>query len=121
MNKPPNDKKTIFVQLELPEDIEERKRFSELKQIIDDLRELLKDISGKTLYNERELAKHFGISEISLARIRRSGEIKYKRIAGKIYYAKEHINEYLTSSNKQTKENGDKTSGNKQTKEEEEE
>jgi hypothetical protein len=74
--------------------------FSELKQIVSELRELVKEASAPISFTEKQLAEYFGISELSLARLRRAGKIKYKRVAGKIHYTRRHVEEFLNSEEK---------------------
>ena len=76
---------------------------NDLRREIDFYRETREPLS----YSEKELADHFGISLISMERIRRAGKISYTRVAGKIHYTRAQISEYLEKE--QTKRTGGKS------------
>lgn len=49
-------------------------------------------------WTDADLADMFECSELTIVRERRAGKIKYKRVAGKAFYTRQHIEEYLASS-----------------------
>lgn len=63
---------------------------NELKREIQYYREQREPMS----WSERELAEMFGISLVSMKRIRRAGKISYTRVAGKIRYSRAQVEEY---------------------------
>jgi len=92
--------KMVSVMMQLPETfVESEVLVSELKGIVEDLRSeyaQLKQSITPISFTERELADYFGISLITLGRIRRDGKISYTRVGGKIHYTRAHIEEFLT-------------------------
>ncbi|MAD41131.1 MAG: hypothetical protein CL623_01920 [Arcobacter sp.] len=48
--------------------------------------EMLYKRHGKSLLKKPEIAQEIGISQSSIDRLRRSGELKYKRIGGQIFF-----------------------------------
>jgi uncharacterized membrane protein (UPF0182 family) len=83
--------------MELPEGFGDTEMIRELKQTVNELRALVSNIHAPISFNEQQLADYFGISKLSLERLRRSGKIGYKRVAGKIHYTRQHIEQFLNS------------------------
>ncbi len=99
MGNKDKDKKIISLQMELPENFDDSEMVHELKKAIGELRELLKNAYRPLSFSEQQLADYFGISKISLERLRRAGKIKYKRVAGKVHYTQQHVEQFLNSEN----------------------
>jgi predicted site-specific integrase-resolvase len=49
----------------------------------------------KKIYTDKEASKFLGISQVTLWRERKKGKIAFRRIASKIVYLKQDIEEYL--------------------------
>lgn len=77
------------------------KTLDELKEITAEIRREFRNISERLApvsYTEKELAKHFGISLLTMERIRRAGKVSYTRVGGKIHYTRKQIEDYLEST-----------------------
>ena len=71
---------------------------NELKSAISDLKLQMTDINSRLeplFYTEADLAKEFGVSEISIQRLRRAGKVSFTRFAGKIVFTRKQIEESL--------------------------
>jgi hypothetical protein len=55
--------------------------------------------SPQKLLNSAEVAKHFGISKLTLQHWRNAGTIKFTKIGAKVFYKTEDIQALLTSKN----------------------
>lgn len=58
-------------------------------------------MSEKQIYTDKEASEFLGISQVTLWRERRKGKITFRRIASKIVYLKQDIDEYLERNKKQ--------------------
>jgi hypothetical protein len=97
MSGNPNSAKVqIPVIIELPE-APGGETIGELKQLVAELRELVREAHAPLSFTEQELADYFGISKLSLERLRRAGKIQFKRVAGKIHYSRRHVEEFINS------------------------
>ncbi len=51
------------------------------------------------LRNENDAAIYLNVSKQTLIRLRKAGQISYYRIAKRVLYGQEHLEEFLTSAN----------------------
>ncbi len=51
------------------------------------------------LRNENDAARYLNVSRQTLIRLRKAGQISYYRIAKRVLYGQEHLEEFLTSAN----------------------
>jgi hypothetical protein len=68
-----------------------------LSELVNEMREVIKNGFGPVSWEERELADYFGISLKSMKEERLAGKIGYKRVKGKIHYSRRHVEAYLNS------------------------
>jgi excisionase family DNA binding protein len=54
-----------------------------------------------TLLNETEAARFLNISRQTLIRLRQAGQVGYYRIARRVLYGQEHLEEFLASANQE--------------------
>jgi len=52
-------------------------------------------MSEKQIFTDKEASKFLGISQVTLWRERKKGKITFRRIASKVFYLKQDIDEYL--------------------------
>ena len=52
-------------------------------------------MNEKNIYTDKEASEFLGISQVTLWRERKKGRIAFRRIASKIVYLKQDIEEYL--------------------------
>lgn len=63
-------------------------------------REFRSQIASEPLfYTEAGVAEKFGISEITITRMRRAGKIGYKRVGRGVVFTRTHIEEFLADKN----------------------
>ncbi len=98
MSGNPETFKQIPVIIQLPENYGgDAESIAELKEIVGELRELLKSASAPISLTEVQLADYFECSLIWLQRQRRAGKIKFKRVGNAIHYSRRHIEDFLNS------------------------
>lgn len=56
-------------------------------------------VTNSGLRNENEAARFLNVSRQTLIRLRKAGQISYYRIAKRVLYGQEHLEEFLTSAN----------------------
>ena len=52
-------------------------------------------MNEKQIFTDKEASSYLGISQVTLWRERKKGKIAFRRIASKIVYLKQDIEEYL--------------------------
>jgi excisionase family DNA binding protein len=57
--------------------------------------------SEPTLLNETEAARFLNVSRQTLLRLRKAGKVGYYRIARRVLYGQEHLEEFLASANQE--------------------
>ena len=56
-------------------------------------------VTNTGLRNENEAATYLNVSRQTLIRLRKAGRISYYRIAKRVLYGQEHLEEFLSSAN----------------------
>ncbi|HJR06627.1 MAG TPA: helix-turn-helix domain-containing protein [Pyrinomonadaceae bacterium] len=56
--------------------------------------------SEPTLLNETEAARFLNVSRQTLIRLRKAGQVGHYRIARRVLYRQEHLEEFLASANR---------------------
>lgn len=86
--------------------------FLEFRSVVDELKQEVKELKEAAKlplsYSEKEAAEILQISELSLARMRRSGKIPYTPVAGKARYTRTHLEDYLDSNTTKPRRSGRK-------------
>ncbi len=52
-------------------------------------------MSEKQIFTDKEASKFLGVSQVTLWRERKKGKITFRRIASKVFYLKQDIDDYL--------------------------
>ena len=74
---------------------------TELKTLIDEQRRRLEAMHESAVpisMTEAQLADYFGISKLTMERIRRDGKISYTRVGGRVHYSRRQIEEFLAAN-----------------------
>jgi len=57
---------------------------------------ILLETDKKMLYKKRETAEKFSVSEATIDRLRRSGELKSKKVLGQIMFTVDEVAQFLS-------------------------
>ena len=77
---------------------------TEEKQISNDRQLLLnknKEIERRQIYTDKEASEHLRISQVTLWRERRKGRITFRRVASRIVYLQEDLENYLNRNKRE--------------------